>query len=96
MLHEVVCSDFGDGVELASLLLDAGARMDNRDDLLKSTPLGWACRWGRLGLVQLFIERGADPIEAGAEPWARPRAWAERMKHDAVLAVLEKCGRPLA
>src|SRR5258705_60441 len=32
----------------ATALLNAGARTDLRDDLLKSTPLGWACRWGRL------------------------------------------------
>jgi hypothetical protein len=32
----------------AKPLLDAGARLDIRDDLLKSTPLGWACRWGRV------------------------------------------------
>ncbi|MGA7524889.1 MAG: hypothetical protein WBW84_20735 [Acidobacteriaceae bacterium] len=32
----------------AAMLIDHGARLDLRDDLLKSTPLGWACRWGRL------------------------------------------------
>jgi hypothetical protein len=25
--------------------LEAGARVDRRDEILKSTPLGWACRW---------------------------------------------------
>ena len=54
----------------------------------KSTPLGWACRWGRAGLVQLFLECGADPLEADAEPWAALRAWPEKMGHDAALAVL--------
>jgi ankyrin repeat protein len=52
-------------VALATIVLDAGARLDRRDDLLKSTPLGWAWCWGRLELVKLFIERGADPVEAG-------------------------------
>jgi ankyrin repeat protein len=75
-------------VAFASALLDAGARMDIRDTLLHSTPLGWACRWGRTGLVKLLLERGADPVEADAEPWARPRAWAEKMGHDDVLALL--------
>ena len=41
-------------------------------------------------LITLLLERGADPIEADAEPWATPRAWAEKMKHDDVLAVLRK------
>jgi len=75
-------------VQFASVLLDAGARTDVRDDLLKSTPLGWACRWGRVGMVKLLIERGADPVEIDAEPWAKPRVWAEKMKHGEVLDVL--------
>ena len=29
-----------------------------RDGLLKNTPLGWACRWGRIELVRLFMDRG--------------------------------------
>jgi len=41
MLHQVIARDFGDGQILATMLLDAGARMDLRDYLLKSTPLGW-------------------------------------------------------
>ena len=79
-------------VAFAATLVDAGARVDVRDDLLKSTPLGWACRWGRVELVKLLLERGADPIEADAEPWARPQAWAEKMKHDAVVALLRAYG----
>jgi hypothetical protein len=71
-------------------LLDAGADMTARDELLCSTPLGWACRWGRLRAVQLLMERGADPIEADAEPWATPRAWAEKMHHEEILAVLSR------
>jgi hypothetical protein len=43
-------------------------------------------------LVKLLLERGADPGEAGAEPWATPRAWAEKMKHDNVLQVLLNYG----
>jgi len=73
---------------LATMLLDAGARLDVRDDLLKSTPLGWACRWGRRELVSLLLTRGADPIERDAEPWATPRAWAVRMKRPIILALL--------
>jgi hypothetical protein len=66
-----------------------GARLDPRDALLNSTPLGWACRWGRLDLVTLFLERGADPIEADAALWATPEAWARKMRHDDILAALE-------
>jgi ankyrin repeat protein len=88
MLHEVIARDHGVGVQLATILLDAGARLDVRDTLLKSTPLGWACRWGRLELVRLFLARGADPVEADAEPWASPRAWAERMHWPEILELL--------
>jgi len=72
----------------ARALLDAGARMDLRDDILKSTPLGWACRWGRAGVARVLLERGADPVEADAESWAQPRAWAEKMGNREVLALL--------
>jgi ankyrin repeat protein len=94
VLHDVAASDEAvspeEAVAFATMLLDAGARMDERDHLLRSTPLGWACRWGRVELVKLLLERGADPLEADAEPWATPRAWAEKMGHAAVLAVLRE------
>jgi len=68
--------------------LEAGARMDRRDDILSSTPLGWACRWGRIQLVKLLIEYGADPEESDGEEWARPRAWARKMGHSEIVQVL--------
>ena len=92
MLHEVIARDHGVGVSLATMLLDAGARTDIRDEFLKSTPLGWACRWGRVALVQLLLARGADPIEAGAEPWATPIAWAERRQHAGIASILRQQG----
>lgn len=79
-----------DRARFASMLLDHGARLDLRDDLLKSTPLGWACRWGRRKLVELLIKRGANVHEPDAEPWATPKAWAAKMKHEAVLAALRQ------
>ena len=77
-------------IGFATILLDAGARLEIRDDVLMSTPLGWACRWGRVELVTLLLQRGADSVEADAESWATPRAWAEKMKHGAVLSVLRE------
>jgi ankyrin repeat protein len=74
----------------ARMLLDAGARLDVRDEWEKSTPLGWACCFGRVDMARLFLERGADPVEADAEPWATPRAWAQRKGHTAVLALLDE------
>ena len=92
MLHEVIARDHGVGVSLATMLLDAGARTDIRDEFLKSTPLGWACRWGRVELVELLLARGADPIEPEAEPWATPLAWAERRQHAGIASILRQHG----
>lgn len=92
MLHEVIARDHGVGVQLATMLLDAGARLDVRDSLLMSTPLGWACRWGRTELVTLLLARGADPIEPDAQPWATPLAWAERRLHGEIASILRQHG----
>jgi hypothetical protein len=92
MLHEVIARDHGVGVSLASILLDSGARTDIRDEFLRSTPLGWACRWGRVELVTLLLTRGADPIESEAEPWATPLAWAERRQHAGIASILRQHG----
>jgi ankyrin repeat protein len=88
MLHTVMARGGREQLPFAELLLDRGARVDIRDELLKSTPLGWACRWGRVHFVELLLERGADPIEKDAEPWATPVAWAQKMRHESVLKVL--------
>jgi len=92
ILHEVAAMGGHvaeeEAVEFGRAALDAGARMDVRDDLLKSTPLGWACRWGRAEVARLLIERGADPVEADAEPWATPEAWARKRGHTLVLRLL--------
>ena len=98
ILHDVMAMGFHDGASgwitedealaFAVTLLDAGARTDVRDDLLKSTPLGWACRWGRTPIVKELLRRGVDPIEPDAAAWATPRAWAEKMGHREIVAML--------
>jgi ankyrin repeat protein len=90
MLHTIMARGRQEHVPYAEMLLDRGARIDIRDELLKSTPLGWACRWGRVHFVELLLERGADPLEKDAEPWATPMAWARKMKYDNVLEVLRR------
>jgi len=96
LLHEVVT--MGDHVTpaeraaFATAALDAGALTDIRDDLLTSTPLGWACRWGREELVRVFVERGADPVEPDAEAWATPLAWARQKGHREIEEYLRRAG----
>jgi len=79
ILHHLA-SNYGQAQETsviqATMLLDSRASLTKRDPLLKSTPLGWACHWGRIELVKLYLERGADASEADAERWATPLAWA--------------------
>ena len=97
ILHHLA-SDYGRAStsEIASLratmLLDAGASLTIRDPLLESTPLGWACRWGHIELVRLYLERGADPVEADAEPWATPLAWATKRGHHEIVELLRSAG----
>jgi ankyrin repeat protein len=76
-------------VERATLLLDAGAKFDVRDDLLKSTPLAWAVRWGRTELVELYLSGGARVEESDGESWTTPLAWARRMGRGDLIARLE-------
>jgi len=91
-LHEVAA--MGDHVtdaeaaEFASVLLEAGAGTQFRDEILHSTPLGWACRWGRVAVVRVLLEHGADSEELGAASWATPTSWAEKMGHSGILEVL--------
>ncbi len=87
-LHEVAARDLSDGPLVAKLLLDAGARLDIRDGLFKSTPLGLACRWDRVKLAELLLDHGADPVEADTEPWATPLVWAEKNQNNELLSLL--------
>jgi ankyrin repeat protein len=89
-LHHLATSTVSDEhrITRATLLLDAGASLSKRDQLLQSTPLGWACRWGRLELVALYLARGADPRERDAESWATPLAWATKGNHDGIVELL--------
>jgi ankyrin repeat protein len=77
-------------VRFAAMLLDHGACLDLRDDLLRSTPLGWACRWGRKEMVELLLARAAPVEEPDAEPWAAPLAWATKMGHAEIAAILRQ------
>jgi len=91
-LHFTAARGGLDGVSrarFAAMLIDRGAGLDLRDDLLKSTPLGWACRWGRLEMAEVLIKRGALVEEPDAEPWAKPIAWAKRMNHCQILSLLD-------
>jgi len=102
MLHHLATSTAGrrgtfvpneeQRLQRATMLLDAGASLTRRDPLLKSTPLGWAYRWGRVELVKLYLDRGADPVESDDEPWATPLAWAAKGNHREIIELLRSQG----
>ena len=88
LLHDMA----GEGnIEKAQLLLKHGARIDAVDDEFRSTPLGFAARWGRRDMVRLLLQRGADPNLAGAS-WATPLAWAEKKGHGTIADELRSVG----
>jgi hypothetical protein len=72
----------------AQVALDAGVSLTERDDLLCSTPLAWASRWGRGDLVRLLVSRGAQVNETGAAEWSQPLSWALRYRHQHIADLL--------
>ena len=94
MLHHLGANDNGQShrVTLATTLLDVGASLSKRDSLLKSTPLGWACRWGQMDLVQLYLQRSADVLERDAESWTVPLAWATKRGYHEIMHILRSAG----
>jgi ankyrin repeat protein len=75
----------------ARLLLDHNANIDVIDDEYRSTPLGVAARRGQQAIVELLLDRGADPTAAGAS-WAAPLAWAKKKGHDRIADTLRQAG----
>ena len=69
-LHDI-CSRGGRGQpdpirhELLDLFLEFGADINALDEEYRSTPLGWAARNGLYDMVEVLLERGADPSLAG-------------------------------
>ena len=78
-------------VEFARMLLKHGADINAMEDKLKSTPLGWAARFGQKKLAEFLLECGADANIAGA-PWATPLAWAEKKGHTEIAEILRQGG----
>jgi len=72
----------------ARLLIEHGADINRVDDEYRSTPLGYAARWGHVEIVKLLLDCGADPDESGAT-WSKPLAWARKKSHDEVENLLQ-------
>ena len=79
-------------LQFLELMLDAGAEFTKRDIFFESTPLGWACRYGRLEMVKRLVEAGAPVNEPDAPNWATPLHWAETRGHWEVADFLRSKG----
>ncbi len=77
----------------AELLLAHGADIDAIDEEYRSSPLGVAARSGQEDMVRMLLDRGADPVAAGAG-WAVPATWAEKKGHDDIQAILKAVTHP--
>ena len=88
LLHDMAHT--GD-VSKARLLIENGADVDYIDDEFRSTPLGYAARWGHVAMVKLLLESGTDPSSSGA-PWSTPLAWAQKKHHVEVEKILREAG----
>ena len=90
LLHDMA---FTGDLQKARLLLDHGADIDAVDEEYRSTPLGYAARWGRRDMVAFLLGRGADVNKSGAA-WATPLAWARKKGHADIEAELRQaCAR---
>lgn len=102
-IHERGAHDFallwysvigGGDVELARLLLDRGARVEDQHHL-GTTALHWAVLRGPIAMVELFLESGADVNRVGRKFRASgdtPLALARRAGQPAIARLLESRG----
>jgi ankyrin repeat protein len=88
LLHDMA---FLGDIRKARLLLDHGANINAIDDEYRSTPLGYAARWGKREMVGFLLDRGAD-VNKAAAPWAAPLAWARKKGHAEIEADLRLAG----
>jgi ankyrin repeat protein len=87
MLHR--CAAKG-RIEVAEVLMEAGAELDAVESEWASSPLGWAVRHGQKEMVRWLLARGADISAPADRPWARPVEWARRSGDGEMVALLEK------
>jgi ankyrin repeat protein len=88
LLHDMA---FTGDLQKARLLLNHSADIDAVDEEYRSTPLGYAARWGRREMVAFLLEHGADVNKSGA-PWATPLAWARKKGYADIEADLRQAG----
>jgi hypothetical protein len=79
---------FGGDLKEVRKLLDKGADVNAKDDVIGSTPLHWAVIKGNLDIVKLLVERGAD-LNARDRYGKTPLDIAKEEKHWDIADFLE-------
>ncbi|MGH9159312.1 MAG: ankyrin repeat domain-containing protein [Vicinamibacteraceae bacterium] len=82
----------GTRIEVAGILLEAGAHISAKDEEYRSTPLGWAARNDLPDMVEFLLSRGAPTNLPDDEPWATPLAWAKRRGYRRIVDLLRAAG----
>jgi ankyrin repeat protein len=75
-------------IENAAIFIDHGADLNPLDDEFRSTPLGYAAKYGQTQMAQFLLERGADPSLPHDPAWAKPIAWAQGREHREIVRIL--------
>ncbi len=84
--------DYTPHPKMMALFIEHGADLDARDEEYRSTPLGWAARWGRKEGAALLLERGAKTNLPDDPAWATPLAWARQKGHREIEEMLRAHG----
>ncbi len=89
-LHNFAASD--DELN-AEIFIRHGADVNARDEEFRSTPLGWAARCGKTGMVELLLRNGASLSLPDDPPWVAPIEWANRRGHTGIVDLLTEFER---
>jgi ankyrin repeat protein len=77
-------------IENAAIFIDHGADVHARDEEFRSTPLGYAAKYGKTLMVEFLLRCGAKPNLPDDPPWATPQAWATRRGHERIAHLLKR------
>jgi ankyrin repeat protein len=77
-------------IENAAVFIDHGADPNAVDEEFRSTPLGYAAKYGQTRMVDFLLVRGANSALPLDPPWAQPLAWATRREHHEIVRLLAR------
>ena len=81
-----------DDLNNAAIFIDHSADVNAVDDEFRSTPLGYAVKYGKKNMVEFLLNHGADPNLPASPSWASPLAWANKRGFNEIAAMLLKYG----